>query len=155
MWLREPPEEEAARLERQNETLTKLNQGLVAENRALRTEIQKLEAKPKKLPPSPPKSPAPPPPGPPKTPPFFQAFNGCGIGFAATPAIALTEKVETLDLSVRGRKAMRKLGVRTVGDLVQLTSDDVLGAKNCGMTTLNEIRQKLAQRHLTLKDDRP
>ena len=48
-----------------------------------------------------------------------------------------------LNLSVRARKCMNRLGINTLGDLVQRTADELLEAKNFGMTSLNEVREKL------------
>jgi hypothetical protein len=65
----------------------------------------------------------------------------------------LNEPVEVLNLSVRGRKAMFKLGVSTLRELTQKTADDVLTAKNIGVMTLNEIRKALVQKGLKLWND--
>ena len=65
----------------------------------------------------------------------------------------LNKPVTELNLSVRSRKCMNKLNITTVGELVHRTSDELLEAKNFGMTSLSEVREKLAQYGLTLRGD--
>ena len=61
--------------------------------------------------------------------------------------------IETLELSTRCRKCMEKLGVKTVGELTQLTEQQLLGTQNFGNTSLNELKTKLAALDLSLKDE--
>lgn len=65
----------------------------------------------------------------------------------------LSKPVSDLNLSVRARKCMNRLGLNSLGDLVQRTADELLESKNFGMTSLNEVREKLAQYGLTLRGD--
>jgi DNA-directed RNA polymerase subunit alpha len=65
----------------------------------------------------------------------------------------LNKPVTDLNLSVRARKCMNRLGINTLGDLVQRTADELLESKNFGMTSLNEVREKLQQFNLTLRGD--
>jgi DNA-directed RNA polymerase subunit alpha len=65
----------------------------------------------------------------------------------------LNKPVSELNLSVRARKCMNRLGINSLGDLVQRSADELLEAKNFGMTSLNEVREKLAQYGLTLRGD--
>lgn len=58
-----------------------------------------------------------------------------------------------LNLSVRSRKCMTRLGIATIGELVQRTPDELLSAKNFGVTSLNEIRDKLTEMGLKLRND--
>ncbi|HYP62700.1 MAG TPA: DNA-directed RNA polymerase subunit alpha C-terminal domain-containing protein, partial [Acidocella sp.] len=58
-----------------------------------------------------------------------------------------------LNLSVRACKCMNKLAINTVGELVHRTADELLEAKNFGMTSLNEVREKLAAMGLKLRGD--
>jgi DNA-directed RNA polymerase subunit alpha len=55
----------------------------------------------------------------------------------------LNKAVEELNLSVRSRKCLEKLNIRTLGDLVKKTDAELLGCKNFGVTSLNEIRKGL------------
>jgi DNA-directed RNA polymerase subunit alpha len=65
----------------------------------------------------------------------------------------LNKPVSDLNLSVRARKCMNRLGINTLGDLVQRTADELLESKNFGQTSLAEVREKLAQNGLTLRGD--
>ncbi len=56
----------------------------------------------------------------------------------------LNKPVSDLNLSVRARKCMNRLGINTLGDLVNRTADELLESKNFGMTSLSEVREKLA-----------
>jgi DNA-directed RNA polymerase subunit alpha len=65
----------------------------------------------------------------------------------------LNKPVSDLNLSVRARKCMNRLTINTVGELVQRTADELLESKNFGVTSLAEVREKLAQLGLTLRGD--
>jgi DNA-directed RNA polymerase subunit alpha len=62
-----------------------------------------------------------------------------------------TKPVEDLELSVRARRALGKLNVKTFYDLVIKTEAELLGCKNFGVTSLNEIKEKLTNFGLTLR----
>jgi DNA-directed RNA polymerase subunit alpha len=65
----------------------------------------------------------------------------------------LNKPVSDLNLSVRARKCMNRLGINTLGELTQRTADELLESKNFGMTSLSEVREKLAQYGLSLRGD--
>jgi DNA-directed RNA polymerase subunit alpha len=65
----------------------------------------------------------------------------------------LNKPVGDLNLSVRARKCMNRLGINSLGELVQRSADELLESKNFGMTSLTEVREKLAQYGLTLRGD--
>jgi len=65
----------------------------------------------------------------------------------------ISQPVTELNLSVRSRKCMTRLGITTIGELISRTPDELLSAKNFGVTSLNEIRQKLAEHDLRLRND--
>ena len=65
----------------------------------------------------------------------------------------LSKPVSDLNLSVRARKCMNRLNLGSLGDLCQRTADELLEAKNFGMTSLTEVREKLAQYNLKLRGD--
>jgi DNA-directed RNA polymerase subunit alpha len=65
----------------------------------------------------------------------------------------LSKPVSDLNLSVRARKCMNRLGINTLNDLVQRTADELLESKNFGMTSLNEVREKLQAFGLSLRGD--
>jgi DNA-directed RNA polymerase subunit alpha len=61
--------------------------------------------------------------------------------------------ITELSLSVRARKCTTKLGITTVGELVRRTAEDLMECKNFGVTSLNEVREKLAERGLKLRGE--
>ena len=65
----------------------------------------------------------------------------------------LDRPISDLNLSVRARKCMVRLGLATIGELVRKTGDDLLESKNFGVTSLNEVRDKLSQLGLKLRGD--
>jgi DNA-directed RNA polymerase subunit alpha len=65
----------------------------------------------------------------------------------------LARPVAELNLSVRARKCMIRLGINLVGELVRHTGDELLECKNFGVTSLNEVREKLAQHGLRLRGE--
>jgi DNA-directed RNA polymerase subunit alpha len=56
----------------------------------------------------------------------------------------LSKTVADLELSVRSRKALQRLNINSIGELAARTEDELLGCKNFGQTSLNEIKQQLA-----------
>lgn len=62
------------------------------------------------------------------------------------------QPIETLHLSVRSAKCMERLGLLTIGQLLSRTEAELLSAKNFGLTSLNEIKARLEERGLRLKD---
>jgi len=65
----------------------------------------------------------------------------------------LNKPVADMNLSVRARKCMNRLNIATIGELLSRTADELLEAKNFGMTSLNEVRDKLTQMGLKLRGD--
>jgi DNA-directed RNA polymerase subunit alpha len=65
----------------------------------------------------------------------------------------MAKPVSELNLSVRARKCMTRLGINSIGELVHRTPDELLESKNFGVTSLNEVRQKLADLGLKLRND--
>ena len=60
--------------------------------------------------------------------------------------------VSELQLSVRARKALALLNINTLGDLCMHTEAELMGIKNFGMTSLDEIKEKLVELNLTLRE---
>ena len=65
----------------------------------------------------------------------------------------LAKSIGDLNLSVRARKCMTKLGIQTVGELIVHTGDELMECKNFGVTSLNEVREKLTEHGLKLKNE--
>ncbi len=72
---------------------------------------------------------------------------------SADEQVLLSKPIADLNLSVRARKCMIRLGVSTVGELVRRTGDELLECKNFGVTSLNEVREKLQTHGLKLRGD--
>ena len=72
---------------------------------------------------------------------------------SAEEQAVLNKPVSDLNLSVRARKCMNRLGINSLGELINRSADELLEAKNFGMTSLNEVREKLQQYGLTLRGD--
>lgn len=67
--------------------------------------------------------------------------------------VLLNRPIADLNLSVRARKCMVRLGITTIGELVRHTGDELLECKNFGVTSLNEVREKLTSHGLKLRGD--
>ncbi len=65
----------------------------------------------------------------------------------------LARPIADLNLSVRARKCMIRLGISTIGELIRHTGDELLECKNFGVTSLNEVRDKLNSHGLKLRGD--
>jgi len=63
----------------------------------------------------------------------------------------LGKLADDLQLSVRSRKCLQKLAIHTVGQLTRTTEAELLGCKNFGITSLNEIKRALANLGLSLR----
>lgn len=58
--------------------------------------------------------------------------------------------VENFELSVRSRSCLDRLDIKKLGDLVRVGKEDLLGAKNFGETSLEEIERLLNENGLSL-----
>jgi DNA-directed RNA polymerase subunit alpha len=70
---------------------------------------------------------------------------------AVVPEAVLNKPISSLELSVRARKALQLLNIATIGELASRTEAELMGVKNFGATSLHEIRERLAQHGLTLR----
>ncbi|MBL9076073.1 MAG: tetratricopeptide repeat protein [Planctomycetes bacterium] len=59
--------------------------------------------------------------------------------------------ITELDLSVRSRRIVDLLKIRTIGDLAQKTEAELLACPNFGQTSLNEIKTKLDELGMSLR----
>jgi DNA-directed RNA polymerase subunit alpha len=67
------------------------------------------------------------------------------------PPEVLHKSVADMELSVRSRKALQRLNINSLGELAMRTEDELLGCKNFGLTSLNEIKQQMATLGLSLR----
>ena len=70
--------------------------------------------------------------------------------FSGSPDLELP--IEALDLSERPRNCLRRAQIKTVGELVERTSDDLLNITNFGQKSLEEVTAKLDELGLSLAD---
>ena len=59
--------------------------------------------------------------------------------------------VEELELSVRSSNCLRNANIRTIGDLTRKTEEEIAKTRNFGKKSLQEIKEKLKERSLTLE----
>ncbi len=64
----------------------------------------------------------------------------------------LSRSIKELDLSVRSENCLLRAGIKTIGDLVACTREDLLGIRNLGRVSLKEIEQKLDSLGLKLRE---
>ena len=62
----------------------------------------------------------------------------------------LDTPVSDFELSVRTRNALRKMSIRTLGDLLKVTEPELRSYKNFGDASVDEIKRMLAQKGLRL-----
>jgi uncharacterized protein len=75
-----------------------------------------------------------------------------GEGTAGEQEGEADESVEALNLPLRSYNSLRREGIHTVSDLTARTREELLAIENIGPASVEEIRQKLADRGLTLSD---
>ena len=66
------------------------------------------------------------------------------------PDPVLMQPVEDLELTVRSANCLKAESIIYIGDLVQRTEVELLKTPNLGKKSLNEIKDVLAQRNLSL-----
>ncbi len=80
-----------------------------------------------------------------------------GIEIGPSPAeadhiAAFALPIDDLDLTVRSYNCLKREGVHTVGELVARTESDLLDIRNFGQKSIDEVKIKLHQLGLSLKD---
>lgn len=61
--------------------------------------------------------------------------------------------IEDLDLSVRSFNCLKRANINTVADLAEKTEDDMMKVRNLGSKSLEEVKKKLEELGLTLKQN--
>ena len=80
--------------------------------------------------------------------------RGLELGEIASPMSTspdLDLAIEELDLSERPRNCLKRAQINTVGELLTKTEDDLLNITNFGQKSLDEVKQKLDERGLSLR----
>jgi DNA-directed RNA polymerase subunit alpha len=83
--------------------------------------------------------------------------SALGTAMGILPSKAQNEGVlsiplEQIEMSVRSRKALESLKVATLGELAQKTEAELLACRNFGQTSLSEIKQRLNEHGLRLRE---
>ncbi len=65
----------------------------------------------------------------------------------------LSKPVSELNLSVRARKCMNRLNLSNLGELILRSADELMEAKNFGVTSLKEVQESLTRLGLKLRGD--
>jgi DNA-directed RNA polymerase subunit alpha len=84
--------------------------------------------------------------------------EGIEIGQAPAEAIGsgeLATPIEELDLSVRSYNCLKREGINTVSELVALSETQLMNIRNFGQKSVDEVKDKLAELGLSLKDAVP
>jgi len=82
--------------------------------------------------------------------------EGIEIGTSAIDerfAADLALPIEKLALTVRSYNCLKREGIHTVGELVTRSEEDLKVIRNFGSKSIDEVKQKLAEVGMTLKDD--
>lgn len=91
---------------------------------------------------------------------LFQLFadlaEGPGLQLGPEPGAAgespdLSLPIEDMDFSVRSYNCLKREGVVNVGQLVEKSEQDLLDIRNFGQKSIDEVKQKLAEMGLSLK----
>jgi DNA-directed RNA polymerase subunit alpha len=83
-----------------------------------------------------------------------------GVDIGPSPSDAalaadLALPIEEMDLTVRSYNCLKREGIHTVGELVGRSEADLLDIRNFGAKSIDEVKVKLAQMGLVLKDSPP
>ncbi|KRA38222.1 MULTISPECIES: DNA-directed RNA polymerase subunit alpha [unclassified Nocardioides] len=83
-----------------------------------------------------------------------------GIDIGPSPvdeqlAADLALPVEDLQLTVRSYNCLKREGVHTVGELISRSEQDLLDIRNFGAKSIDEVKAKLHEMGLSLKDSAP
>ena len=68
---------------------------------------------------------------------------------------ALAKPIEELDLTVRSYNCLKREGINTVNELINLTEDQLMNIRNFGMKSVDEVRDKLTSMGLRFRDSVP
>jgi DNA-directed RNA polymerase subunit alpha len=84
--------------------------------------------------------------------------EGIDIGPSPTDAALAADlalPIEELNLTVRSYNCLKREGIHSVGELVARSEQDLLDIRNFGAKSIEEVKQKLIDMGLALKDSPP
>ena len=61
--------------------------------------------------------------------------------------------IDDLDLSVRSFNCLKRAGINSVADLTQKTEEDMMKVRNLGRKSLDEVKKKLEELGLSLRQE--
>jgi DNA-directed RNA polymerase subunit alpha len=82
---------------------------------------------------------------------LFIGFSTEEKPVAAAPTSEWDVPVETLNLSVRSFNCLKRAGISKVSELLDMTEDEIIKMRNFGKKSLDEIKQVLDERGLSLR----
>jgi DNA-directed RNA polymerase subunit alpha len=82
---------------------------------------------------------------------LFVSFTNRAEPLPETPPNEWDIPVETLNLSVRSFNCLKRAGISKVSELLDLTEDEIMKMRNFGKKSLDEIKQVLGERGLSLR----
>jgi DNA-directed RNA polymerase subunit alpha len=82
---------------------------------------------------------------------LFVSFTNRAEPLPEAPPNEWDIPVETLNLSVRSFNCLKRAGISKVSELLDLTEDEIMKMRNFGKKSLDEIKQVLAERGLSLR----
>jgi DNA-directed RNA polymerase subunit alpha len=82
---------------------------------------------------------------------LFIGFSTEEKPVATAPASEWDVPVETLNLSVRSFNCLKRAGISKVSELLDMTEDEIIKMRNFGKKSLDEIKQVLEERGLSLR----
>src|SRR5439155_25246940 len=69
-------------------------------------------------------------------------------GPTAIPQRLYEMPIEDLNLSVRAYNCLKRAGITKVGQILEMSEDDLLGVRNFGHKSLDELRERLAAHNI-------
>ena len=82
---------------------------------------------------------------------LFVSFTNRSEPLPEAPPNEWDVPVETLNLSVRSFNCLKRAGISKVSELLDLTEDEIMKMRNFGKKSLDEIKQVLLERGLSLR----
>ena len=82
----------------------------------------------------------------------FRILNRIEVIIREIPS-GLEEKIENMGFCVRVGYCLKYANIKTLGDLLLKTENDLIHTRNFGKRALQEVKEKLKERGLQLKDE--
>lgn len=73
-------------------------------------------------------------------------FEKMQTSAVSIPAKLYDVPIEDLDLTVRAYNCLKRAGITKVGQVLEMSEDDLLGVRNFGRKSLDELRDRLSER---------